>query len=131
MNFINIPSEKIKFKAARASGPGGQRTNRRSTKVELWIAVGDLLITDAEKKMAREKLAHHINHNDEIWVTEEEERSQEMNRDKALARLNEMIENAIRIPAPRIPTEPPRYAKEKRIREKKIVSRKKEERRTI
>lgn len=120
---------KIRFKAVRASGPGGQRTNRRSTKVELWVKVADLPIADLEKRMVREKLAHHINHNDEIWLTEEEERSQEINRDKALERLHQIVEEAIRAPAPRIPTVPPRGVEEARIREKKIIGLKKKMRR--
>lgn len=124
-----ISEKDVVFKAVRASGPGGQRTNRRSTKVELWVAVADLQISEKEKKLVREKLARHINHKGEIWLTEEEERSQEMNRDRALARLNAMIENALQVPVPRIPTVPPRYAEEARIREKKIVGIKKKTRR--
>lgn len=124
-----IKPERVKFKAVRASGPGGQRANRRSTKVELWVKISDLPLGDREKKMIRQKLANHINKEDELWVQEEEERSQELNRDRALERLNQMVGEALYEPPERIPTEPPRDAEDLRIREKKILSEKKKSRR--
>lgn len=99
--------------------------NRRSTKVHLWVKVADLPLTEIEKKRIRTKLAHHINHKDEIWIEEQEERSQEMNKEKALERLNEMIEEALYVPPKRIPTEPPRNVEENRIQNKKLHSEKK------
>ena len=124
-----IKPEDVRFKAVRASGPGGQRTNRRSTKVELWVKISDLPLGDPEKKMIREKLARHINKEDEIWVQEEEERSQELNRDKALERLNQMVGESLYERPERIPIEPTRAQKNLRIKEKKILSEKKKSRR--
>ncbi|MDI6821067.1 MAG: alternative ribosome rescue aminoacyl-tRNA hydrolase ArfB [Patescibacteria group bacterium] len=124
-----ITEKDVKFKAVRASGPGGQRTNRRSTKVQLWIKIGNLPLKNIEKRRIREKLAHHINSDDEIEVWSEEERSQEMNRDKALFHLNKLVEEALKVRKPRIPTEPPRQAEEERIFDKKIKSEKKKMRR--
>ena len=124
-----VNPEDVRFKAVRAGGPGGQRTNRRSTKVQLWVKIEDLPITDLDKKRVRVKLAKHINHKDEIEVIADEERSQEINRDHALERLNEMILNALKVPKKRWPTSPPRWAENERIKEKKIISKKKESRR--
>jgi ribosome-associated protein len=119
----------IKFKAVRSSGPGGQRVNRRSTKVQLWVKISDLPLSERDKKKIRQSLAHHINHKDELWVYDQEERSQELNKDKALARLNQMIVEALKEPPPRLPAEPRRSTKEVRIKEKKIKSQKKRLRR--
>ncbi len=127
---VLIPENIVRFKAVRSSGAGGQNANRRSTKAQLHVSVGDLPISEEERKLVREKLAHHVNHKDELWVENEEERSQEMNRDKALARLNEMVEGAIKVPEERIPGEPTRGSDEFRIREKKIQGEKKKSRRT-
>ena len=79
-----VTLENVRWKAVRASGPGGQRVNRRSTKVQMWVKVEDLPLTDLEKRRIRQNLAHRINHNDELEVWSEEERSQELNRDSAL-----------------------------------------------
>jgi len=125
-----IGPKDVRFKAVRGGGPGGQNVSRRSTKVELWIKVENLPLSVREKKMLRRKLAHHLNQKDEIWVENQETRSQEMNRDLALKNLNAIIEEALKVPKPRIPTEPKRSAVEERIKEKKILSEKKRSRRT-
>ncbi|MEK7630041.1 MAG: peptide chain release factor-like protein [Patescibacteria group bacterium] len=124
-----IDKEMVRFRAVRASGPGGQRTNRRSTKVQLWVKVGDLPVSEQEKKMIRKKLVNHINHDDEIETWSEEERSQEMNRKHAFEKLQNLVNEALDVPLPRIPTEPRRSAEERRIKEKKIISEKKVARR--
>lgn len=126
-----INRKKVKFKAVRASGPGGQSVNRRSTKVELWINIGNLPFSLLQKRRIREKLAQHINHKDELWVQEQEERSQELNKDKAFQRLEKLIAEALKVPRRRIPTTPPRRAEETRIRVKKIKSEKKKLRRKL
>ena len=124
-----INEKNVRFKSARSSGPGGQNANRRSTKVQLWVRVGDLPISEIDKKILRKKLAHHINHLDEIWVENEEERLQEANKEKAFAHLNQLITDALKKEPIRIPTEPPRGLEEERIRLKKFNSRKKQARR--
>lgn len=126
---MEIKEKDVRFKAVRAQGPGGQRANRRSTKVQLWVKIGDLPLTDIQKRRLRNKLAHHINGDDEIWIRDEEERFQEQNREKALVHLNAMISDALQLPRQRIPTEPPRRLEDERIREKKIISGKKRGRR--
>jgi ribosome-associated protein len=128
---MEINEDNVKFKAARSSGPGGQKANRRSTKVQLWVKIGDLPLEEKDKKRLRKKLEKHINHLDELWVENEEERSQEQNRENALKKMNEMIEEALKVPKKRIPTEPPRGAEEARIRKKKIRSQKKKDRRSV
>lgn len=127
---MTLNKDDVKFKAARSSGPGGQRTNRRSTKVEIWVSVAKLPLSDKEKEVVRRKLANHLNRRDEIWVENQETRSQEMNRDLALNRLNMMIREALKVPKARILSEPRRSAKESRLKEKKIISDKKRSRRT-
>ena len=124
-----VLEKNIKFKAIRSGKPGGQNANRRSTKIQLWVKIEDLPLSKMEKKRIREKLAHHINHKDELVVENEEERSQEMNRDNALERANQLLEEAIKVQSPRIPTRPPLSAEENRIRAKKMKSQKKKSRR--
>lgn len=126
-----ISEDLVKFKAARSSGPGGQRLNKRATKVHMWVKVADLPISDDEKRMVRERLDRHINHQDELWVECQEERFQELNREKALEHLNAMVEEAIATPLERIPTEPRVAAEEARIAEKKAHSQKKKKRRYV
>lgn len=127
---MKLDKNDVKFKAVRASGPGGQNVNRRSTKVQVWVEVGKLGLTDEEETRLREKLAHHLNQRDELEVVVEDQRSQEENRDIALERLRTMIEEALKVPAERIPTEAPPRAEHGRIFRKKATGAKKEERAT-
>ena len=124
-----ITEKDIRFKAVRSSGPGGQRANRRSTKVQIWVKIGNLPLSNLEKKRIRKNLAKHINHLDELWVENEEERTQKLNKNRALEHINKIVGIALKVPKPRIPTEPPRGAEDKRIRVKKMRSEKKRSRR--
>jgi ribosome-associated protein len=118
MFLMRVTEDMVHFKAARSHKPGGMGRDHRSTKVHMWVTVDDLPFDSQEKKLVRQKLAHHINHNDELWVESEEERSQELNRDRALERLNQLLEEALHTDAPRLPTEPTRSSDERRLHDK-------------
>lgn len=117
------------MKASRASGPGGQRTNRRSTKVQLWVDIENLPLNAREKRLLRQKLRNRLNEKGELSVASTISRSQELNRDEAFRKLTMLVAQALTVPRPRIPVEPSRRAADARIREKKFVSEKKRVRR--
>ena len=118
----------VHFKASLSGGAGGQNRDHRSTKIHMWVQIDDLPLEPLEKRRLRENLSHHVNHEDELWVEDQETRSQEQNRDKALEHLLYLITEAIKEPTPRVPTEPSRSAEEHRLQEKHIISRKKQAR---
>ncbi len=126
---IFVTKESVRMKAVRAHGPGGHQSDRRSKKVQMWIEVSKLPITEAEKKMVRKNLAHRINKNDEFEEVCEDQRSQELNRDIGLERMNALIEQAIAVRAPRIKTEAPREAIVEGIKQRRARYTKKKERR--
>jgi len=126
-----IPDHLLHFKASRSSGAGGQNVNKRSTKVHMWVNMGDLPMNDFEKALIREKLSNHISKDDNLWLEVEEERTQEANREIAIERLNQMIESALHEPIPRVPTNPTVAAEEKRIANKKAHSEKKKGRKKV
>jgi len=127
--MIELTEKDVRMKTSRSSGPGGQRVNKRSTRVQLWVKIADLQITDEEKERVREHLARHINHKDEFEVSCDDERFQERNRETALERMNEMLNEAIKIPEKRIPTTPPAIVEERRLHDKKMHADKKRARR--
>lgn len=127
--MIELTEKDVRMKTSRASGPGGQRVNKRSTRVQLWVKIDALSITDEEKQRAREHLAKHINHDDEFEVSCDDERFQERNREIALSRMNEMLHEAIKKPEERIPTIPPAIVEERRLHDKKMHADKKRTRR--
>jgi protein subunit release factor A len=64
-----------------------------------------------------------------VVVSSRKERSQHRNKEIALARLRERLEERNRKPGPRVPTKVPKKEKEKRLTDKKRRSRLKELRR--
>ena len=129
---MQIPESELNITFARSSGAGGQNVNKTSTKVILHWPVGkSLVLTDEEKGRVREKLANRINNEDELVLMSEEERSQLQNRESAIARLQELVTEALHVPKKRRPTRPSKSSKLKRLEGKKIRSQIKKERRSI
>jgi ribosome-associated protein len=66
---------------------------------------------------------------DEIVIASSEERSQRINLERGLSRLEALISVGARIPKLRRPTRPSRAGREQRLQAKHIHGRKKQERR--
>ena len=129
---MHIPENELNITFARSSGKGGQNVNKTSTKVILHWPVGkSLVLTDEEKARVREKLANRINNEDELVLMSEEERSQPQNREIAIARLQFLVTQALRVPKKRRPTRPTKASKLRRIESKKQRSQIKVGRRTV
>lgn len=117
------------FKASRSGGKGGQNVNKVSSKVELNFDIDNsVLFSDEEKEVLRTKLGARLNKNGAVQVVCDEERSQYLNREKALEKLYHIITKAFEKPKPRKATKVSRAAKAARLDQKKITSGKKENR---
>jgi len=119
-------SSEAKFSASKSSGPGGQNVNKVNTKVELRFCVStSKLLSEEEKQIILEKLSHKINLEQELIVVSQSERSQLGNKEVATEKLNLLIENALKKEKKRIATKVPNSIKQKRLKNKKILSEKK------
>jgi len=119
----------LSFKTSRSSGPGGQNINKVNTKVELRLNVGKTdLFTDEQKKLLIEKLKAKINADGELIIVSQETRSQMRNKEIALEKLYELLHEVFKVGKERVPTKPNQAKKEKRLKEKRKVSSKKERR---
>ena len=126
---VEIPEDALRYTASRSSGPGGQNVNRRSTRVELRVALADIPITPGARRRLESLASHLVTAAGELHIAAEEERSQKRNKDAALARLKELVARAIVPPKPRKKTKPSRGAVERRIKAKKQHSERKQRRR--
>lgn len=116
-----IANTQIDF--ARSSGPGGQNVNKVNTKVIARLKLSEIEgLRPVELELVRARLSNRITTEGELVVQVQEERSQSMNREKAIQKLVTLIERAARRSPPRIPTKPTRASKERKIVHKKIRS---------
>lgn len=122
-----IPEDEIEFQFSRSSGKGGQNVNKVETKVEIhWNINNSKAFSEEEKEKIKEALASRINQEGDLIIVSQEERSQLKNRRIALEKLKEMIKEALNPEEERIPTKPSKAIRERRLKEKKFISAKKQ-----
>ena len=124
---IIIPEDELHLEFTKASGKGGQNVNKRSTKVQLHWNIGfSKVIDETQKETIRKVLKERVTQNDEVIITAQEERSQDQNKEIAIEKLHNLLEEILKPQKERIPTKPTKGSVEKRIKEKKETSEKKQ-----
>ena len=126
---IVIPDAELDIKASRSSGAGGQHVNKTSSRIEInWNVRNSSVLSDEQKRIVEERLASRISNDGALRIVASEMRSQKQNRDRAEARLADLIRRALTPRKKRKPTHRPRRADEARLASKKLHSKKKRER---
>lgn len=118
------------FKAIRSSGSGGQHVNKVATKIELSFSVSEsLVLTEDQKALIIEKLSNRLTKEHILILQCGETRSQLKNKRIAISRAFSVLEAALEVKAERKPTKVPKSVIKKRLKNKKIQSEKKANRR--
>lgn len=117
---ISFNESELDFDFIRSSGPGGQNVNKVATGVQLRFNVRDTTAFSDEVRARLTGLAgRRMTRDGVLVITARRHRTQERNRQDAIARLVELISEASKRPRKRRPTRPTRASREDRIAEKK------------
>ncbi|MHC4414961.1 MAG: alternative ribosome rescue aminoacyl-tRNA hydrolase ArfB [Planctomycetota bacterium] len=120
----------LHFSFSRAGGPGGQAVNKLSTRTQLRVSVEAIVgLTPAARTRLRRRAGQRLTQGDELVFSADTRRSQLDNKRACVQRLRSLVADALAAPKERKPTEPSRAEIEKRLAEKRRLSRKKEARR--
>jgi ribosome-associated protein len=117
---ISIEERELEERFVRASGPGGQNVNKLSSAVQLRFDVRGSPSLSADVRMRLERMAgRRLTRDGVLVIMAQRHRTQERNRQDALDRLVELIQQASVAPTPRRPTKPTRGSRERRLATKK------------
>ena len=115
-----IPSNEIKWRFSRSSGPGGQNVNKIESRVEIIFDLKDSkVLNDYQKEILKRNLKNKLVNNS-LRLAVQEHRNQLLNRQLALIKFSSIIKKGLNKPFKfRKATKPTKASQKKRVDFKK------------
>ena len=115
-----IPSNEIKWRFSRSSGPGGQNVNKIESRVEIIFSLEDSkVLNDYQKAILKINLKKKLVKNN-LCLAVQEHRNQLLNRQLALMKFSSIIKDGLNKPFKfRKSTKPTKVSQKKRVEFKK------------
>lgn len=115
---VTIPDAEIDITAIRAQGAGGQHVNKSSTAIHLRFDIRSSSLPEFYQQRMLAASHHLITSEGVVIIKAQEYRSQEMNREAALKRLENLIIELTVVERVRRATRPTLASKKRRLESK-------------
>ncbi|MBI3111019.1 MAG: aminoacyl-tRNA hydrolase [Ignavibacteriales bacterium] len=123
---LSIPISELEFSTSRSGGPGGQNVNKLETRVELRFDIArSPSLTDAQRSTILARLKSRIDTEGVLRIVAQASRSQWSNKQEAIDKLMQLLQEALKPRKARKRTAPTKSARERRLQGKKLLSEKK------
>jgi len=127
---VQIPKAELDFSFARSSAPGGQNVNKVNSKAVLrWNLQESQAISQAVKDRFRARFPSRITVEGDVVIHSDEHREQGRNVDACVEKLQAMVAQVLVPPKPRRATRPSKGSVKRRLNDKSVQGKKKEDRR--
>jgi ribosome-associated protein len=118
-NGITLPESELDITTSRSGGAGGQHVNKTETRVTIrWNVKNSTALTDEQKQRVLGNLQAKLTEEGDLIIHNSTSRSQQQNKEMALATLAQTVRKALHIPKRRMKTRVPKAAQEKRLEQK-------------
>ena len=122
-NSLSISVHEIEYHAIRAQGAGGQNVNKVSSAIHLTFDIKRSSLPDRYKTGLLDLSDQRITKDGLVIIKAQRYRTQEQNKEDALARLRQLIIQAGHQDKPRKATKPTRSSQKKRMDSKTLRGR--------
>jgi len=130
-SHVAIPDSEIDIHAMRSQGAGGQNVNKVSSAIHLQFDISASSLPQFYKEELLKLKDTRISEEGVITIKAQQYRSQEQNREDALARLSKIIQSVAVTRKTRRVTKPTKGSKERRLESKTKRGKLKTLRRTL